>query len=243
MAYGLAAIRYIRDENTIQSMTTNNSKLFKSQKSLMAKTEVELAAYQTRQIGNNCSFHAITAGIQLLLNYKIDPNTLAQEINAEWWRGSFMRVFPNWAVTPRMQVRIIDYLAQTRNLPIGAIYTRGTIPQLLQMLSDPNTIPIITLIWLWGQAPAIYYADNPNNLNQANKAQGHTMALAAYDPDHISGDLFHTPWGFINSWRDKAQHLYWMTEADFIKAWRFYLPRIGPNPLVLLQSTPHLKIN
>jgi hypothetical protein len=67
-------------------MTTNGSELDKPQKYLMAKKEVELAFFQTRQIGNNCSFHAITAGIQLLLNYKIDPNTLAQEINAEWWR-------------------------------------------------------------------------------------------------------------------------------------------------------------
>ena len=204
-------------------------------KTIRTKTVTELAGYQTRQSGNNCSFHAISAGIQLLLDYKINPNTLATEINQQWWRGNFMRVFPNWAVTPRMQVRIIDYLAKTRNLPIRGLFRNSTLSECLQILLDPNTVPIITLIWLWGQAPPIYYGDSQLNFNKTKKAQGHTMILAAYDPNHISGEGLHTPWGFINSWRDDAQHLFWMTEADFTKAWHFPFPGIGLNPMVLLQ--------
>lgn len=208
----------------------------KLKKTIKAKTEAELAAYQTQQTGNNCSFHAISVGVQILLDTTIDPNALAKEINRQWWRGRFMRVFPNWAVTPRMQVRIIDYLAKTRNLPISASYHNGTLFKLHQALSDPSCVPIITLIWLWGQAPPIYYADSQLNFNKTNKAQGHTMMLAAYDPKHFSVGEISTPWGFINSWRNKAQHLYWMSEIDFSKAWGFSLPGIGENPLVLLKT-------
>jgi len=204
-------------------------------KTIGAKTITELAAYQTQQTGNNCSFHAISVGIQLLLNYKINPEVLAQEVNRQWWRGHFMRIFPNWAVTPRMQVRIIDYLAKTRNLPIRGTFHYATVSECLQALSDQSCIPLITLIWLWGQAPPIYYADSQLNFNKTKKAQGHTMVLAAYDPHHVSGEGLQTPWGFINSWRDDAQHLFWMTESDFTKAWHFTFPGIGPNPLVLLQ--------
>ena len=204
-------------------------------RTIRAKSISELAAYQTRQTGNNCSFHAISVGIQLLLNYKINPDALAQEVNRQWWRGHFMRIFPNWAVTPRMQIRIISYLAKSRNLPIRGTFRYGTVPECFQALSDQTCVPILTLIWLWEQAPPIYYADSSVNFNQTKKAQGHTMVLAAYDPNHISGESLQTPWGFINSWREDAHHLFWMTEADFTKAWQFPLPGIGPNPLVLLQ--------
>lgn len=218
-------------------MISNESEPAKPQKSLLAKSEAELATYQTRQTGNNCSFHAISVGIQLLLNYKIDPSTLAQEINRQWWRGKFMRVIPNWAVTPQMQVRIIQYLAESRNLPIRATYLKGTLPKLEQFLSNPTAVPIITLVWLWGQAPPIYYADSAVNVNQTDAAQGHTMVVAAYDPYHFSGGNLHTPWGFINSWRSHARNLYWMSEEDFSRVWGTSLPIIGANPLVLLQST------
>lgn len=204
-------------------------------KTIGAKTVAELATYQTKQIGNNCSMHAISAGIKILINYKIDPQSLTQEINQLWWRGRFMRVLPNWAVTPRMQVCIIEHLAKSRNLPIRSSFQNGTVSELKRVLSEPLSAALITLIWLWGQAPPIYYADSHLNTNKTVKAQGHTMVLAAYNPNHSSGS-YHTPWGFINSWRNNAQSLYWMAEADFLKAWQFSLPGIGQNPLVLLQN-------
>jgi len=216
-------------------MASFNLETISSAKTLKAKTISELAAYQTRQTGNNCSFHSISVGVQLLLNTQINPDSLANEVNQQWWRGRFMRIFPNWAVTPRMQVRIIDYLAKSRNLPIRGSFHYGTIAKCIQALSDQSCVPLITLIWLWGKAPPIYFGDTQKNYNLTSKAQGHTMVLAAYDPNHHSGDVLHTPWGFINSWRDDAQNLFWMTASDFETAWHFNFPRIGPNPLVLMQ--------
>lgn len=63
------------------------------------------------------------------------------------------------------------------------------------------------------------------------------MILAAYDPDHQVDSQFYTPWGFINPWQANTDQLFWMREADFYKAWRFPLPLIGPNPLVLIRKT------
>ena len=63
------------------------------------------------------------------------------------------------------------------------------------------------------------------------------MILAAYDPDHLADDQFSTPWGFINPWLANSKQLFWMRDDDFRKSWRFPLPLVGPNPLVLIQKT------
>lgn len=208
-----------------------------TRKTLLARKESELAAYQVRQVGNTCSFHAIAVALRLLLDYEIDPVELSEKVNNLWWRGRFMRVVPNWAVTPRMQVRIVRYLARENDLPITAFYTHGNIALLPAILSDPDFISLITLLWWWRQAPPIYRGDTTQNYNKTKKPGGHTMILAAYDPDHRAGDQFFTPWGFINPWLSGAKQLFWMRDDDFRKAWRFPLPLIGPNPLVLIHRT------
>ena len=62
------------------------------------------------------------------------------------------------------------------------------------------------------------------------------MILAAHDPDHQTDHQFNTPWGFINPWRNNAEVLFWMRDQDFRKAWRFPIPLIGPNPLVVIRK-------
>jgi len=207
-----------------------------SRQTLHGLEEGRLAACQMRQVGNTCSFHVIAAGLRLLLDVNIDPGQLSNEIDRLWWRGRLMRVFPGWAVTPRMQVRIVRHLARTQHLPVTASYHKGD-PELLPgLLSDPDIIPIVTLIWLPRQAPPIYYDGSAWNRNYTRAAGGHSMIFAAFDPTHKAGKgQKSTPWGFINSWENHPQHLFWMTDADFRKAWRFWLPGIGPNPLVLLR--------
>jgi hypothetical protein len=71
-------------------------------------------------------------------------------------------------------------------------------------------------------------------MNKTRRASGHTMILAAYDSKHRVGGKFLTPWGFINSWRSNVHDLFWMRDADFRKAWRFWLPGVGPNPVVFI---------
>ena len=208
-----------------------------ARKTLHQKSEAELAAMQVRQVGNTCSFHAISVAWRMLLDYPIDPMALSEEVNRLWRRGRMMRVFPNWAVTPRMQVRILRYLAKTRGLPIKANNQHGNVGALPLLLSDPNVIPLITLLWLCGKAPPIYLGDTIKNFNASSKMGGHTMILAAYDPDHLSGEQLSTSWGFINPWAANTDQLFWMTADDFQRAWRFPLPLIGPNPLVLIRRT------
>ncbi len=212
-----------------------------SRNTLLGKTELELASLQTEQVGNACSFHAISAATQLLVNRTFDPQHLSQVVNQRWWRGQFMRIAPNWAVTPRMQKRIVHFLAKKYHLPVVAKYQSSEPNALLGHLLNPkhDAIPIITLTWLWHQAPPIYYGDSKHNMNKTRRAGGHTMVLAAYDSTHRAGGQLLTPWGFINSWRSNVDALFWMTDADFRKAWRFWLPGVGPNPVVFISRADH----
>lgn len=211
--------------------------MYPSNTTLHAKAENELANYQTQQTGNTCAFHVISAGIRLLLNHTIDPIALSDEVNRLWWKARFMRVVPNWAVTPRMQVRIVQHLARTRSLPINATFQKGDPDLLPGLLADLTSVPIITLLWRRHQAPPIYLGNTTQNFNTTLSTGGHSMLLAAYDPEHSAQGLFSTPWGFINPWMDQATHLFWMRDEDFRQAWCFWLPRVGPNPLVVIQRT------
>ena len=208
-----------------------------TRKTLHHKNEPELAGYQVRQVGNSCSFHAISVALRMLLNVTIEPMALSDEINQLWWRGRFMRVAPNWAVTPRMQVRIVKYLADKYSLPVTATYQHGSPESLPSVLEELTSIPLITLIWLRKKAPPIYLGETRQNFNGTKSMGGHTMILAANDPDHMADDQFSTPWGFINPWKDNTTTLFWIKDEDFQKAWRFWLPFVGPNPLVLIQRT------
>jgi len=204
---------------------------------LQQKPEPELAAYQVLQVGNTCTFHAIAVALDLLVNHPLDPQALSEEADRLWWRGRLLRVAPSWAVTPRMQVRMVKYLAEKHYLPISATYRRGKPETLPEVLSTSNCVPIITLTWLWQQAPPIYLGKTTQNFNPMRGAGAHSMILAAYDPDHQAVDGFTTPWGFINPWKTNASSLFWMTDGDFRKAWRFWLPGMGPNPMVLISRT------
>jgi len=205
-----------------------------ARKTLKTKSEAELAALQVKQVGNTCSFHAIAVALRLLLDYEINPDELSKEVNDLWWQGRFMRVAPDWAVTPRMQVRIVRYLVKKEKLPVTAFYYHGKVETLPLILTNPDAVPLVTLLWTWRNAPPIYLGDTTHNYNKTNKMGGHTMILAAYDPDHRADDQFSTPWGFINPWMANAKQLFWMRDDDFRKAWQFPLPFVGPNPLVMI---------
>ena len=206
-------------------------------KTLHGLTEKELARLQNRQEGNTCTLHAITTALRMLVNFEYDPMILSEEVDRLWRHGRLMRVFPGWAVTPRQQARILRYLAKTYDLPVDAVYHKGTPEILPGLLMDESVIPIITLTWLWNQAPPIYYGQQPSNRNSSRKPGGHSMIFAAFDPEHMVDQSFPAPWGFINPWKDEATDLYWMEDHDFKKAWGFTVPFNGPNPIVLIHKT------
>lgn len=206
-------------------------------KMLHGMTEKDLASLQNRQVGNTCTLHAITTALRMLLNFEYDPAELSDEVDRLWRRGRWMRVFPGWAVTPRQQVRILRYLAKQHQLPVDAVFHKGTPEILPGLLLDERVIPIVTLTWLWNQAPPIFYGQEPRNRNASRKVGGHSMIFSAYDPNHLVNQSFTAPWGFINPWKDDATHLYWMRDQDFRKAWGFTVPFNGPRPLVLIHKT------
>ncbi len=202
---------------------------------LLTKSEAELAFYQKLQIGNSCSFHAITTAVKMLLAVEIDPQELSDEVDHLWWRFKPMRTFPGWAVTPTNQKQIVKYLAESRNLPIKATFSHANVETLREVIGYANAVPIITLLWVWGQAPGIYLGNASINHNTSSAANGHTMVMAAYDPEHFNYGVGSTPWGLINSWVNNSQQLFWMTDEAFQRTWNFFLPFVGPNPLVSVE--------
>jgi len=205
--------------------------------SYRAMPEDQLARFQTLQKGNDCTLHAISAALQMLCGAYFKPEDLIEETNRLWWRGRIFRVFPKWAVTPRMQARFVNYLAKRHQLPVKAEFHHLD-PEALQKLTDEHdTIALVTIYWLRKQAPPIYYDKRPQNYNETSTAGGHTMLFAAYDTLHKNSPGRATPWGFINSWVQGGNALFWMTDHDFKKSWGIKLPLIGNHATVLIQHT------
>lgn len=202
-----------------------------SLKDLPAST---LAQYQTKQVGNDCALHAIASAIDLLAGKKFRPDYLIKEIDALWWKGRFYRVLPGWAVTPRMQARIVRYLSKRFHLGLDARYLH-TSPEILRNLPfDPDVAALVTLYWPARQVPPIYKGETLLNFNGTQKMGGHTMLFAMFDPSHQSGGKLSTPWGFINSWSDGGNDLYWMEDQIFRRAWAAPIPLIGNHATVLI---------
>lgn len=203
--------------------------------SLRAMSESQLAAYQSLQKGNDCTLHAISAAIEILCGILLKPEDLIEETNRLWWRGRLFRIFPKWAVAPGMQARYVNYLAKKHHLPIRAKKLHLDPETLLELNQDPNKVALVTLLWLRDKAPAIYYAKRPINVNPDQSIGGHTMLFAIYDPLHQNGPGRHTPWGFINSWVDGGNALFWMTDSDFKASWGLKVPIVGNHATVIIE--------
>lgn len=201
--------------------------------SLRSLPEKNLAKFQSQQTGNDCAIHSLVAAVELLTNFRLDPQEIIKEINRIWWHGRFFRLAPKSGVTPPMQVRLLGYLAKKHDLPLTANLFHLS-PELLQATAEAETLAsLVTIYWWFGHSPAIYYMNGPKNYNALKGAGGHTMVFAAYDPEHYSGDV-HTPWGFINSWITRGTGLFWMEDKAFQKAWGTPIPHWGKNATVVI---------
>lgn len=201
--------------------------------SLRSLPEKNLAKFQSQQTGNDCAIHSLVAGVELLTNFRLDPQEIIKDINRIWWHGRFFRLAPKSGVTPPMQVRLLGYLAKKHDLPLTANLFHLS-PELLQATAEAETLAsLVTIYWWFGHSPAIYYMNGPKNYNALKGAGGHTMVFAAYDPEHYSGDV-HTPWGFINSWITQGTGLFWMEDKAFQKAWGTPIPHWGKNATVVI---------
>ncbi len=146
--------------------------------------------------------------------------------------GAVRRVFPGWATTPRMSAGLIRRFGRDQGRRLWTKVRSGTADDLRQAIAAPRTAALVTVGWNRAMADLIRMDHPKRGLLPLSKLAvtawpftAHTMIAAAYDPDHTStgpdGEVVSTPWGFINSWTNPVDKLFWMAEDDFAAIWGF----------------------
>jgi hypothetical protein len=206
---------------------------------LAGKSESELARYQQFQIGNTCALHCISTAIQILTGRIIHPSELAEELDAlpflrrlpyRWWKDG--------PVSPIQQVTRIRKLTKELNLPLSTKLTHPIPNELIVLIREPDTVALVTIGWLKGNAPAITLGDGNTSYADNSQINWHTMVPAAYDPTRRDIAGLVKPWGFINSWVNQGDKLFWIPDADFIRSWSFYTPFGGCRSTVIITLHP-----
>jgi hypothetical protein len=189
------------------------------------KSETQLAAFQQRQVGNTCAAHAIAAAVNLAFNLGLEGKQIGSDAYANWWRG-WGNPF-HAGIPPYAQINLLKHLAEVKKIPLEPHHYSWDPQRWLEVLRQPNQLLLITLFWLARPAPLtralekwkfprITYNLGDENYTQPNGViiTGHTMLLAAYDPQHITHGGKTRPWGFVNSWIDGGNYLFWMGDED-----------------------------
>ena len=170
-------------------------------------SEAELASFQTLQQGNDCALHAISSAIRLLTDACYVPADLIKLADRLWWVARFYRLYPGGGIFPHMQVGLLNYLIRRDRLSLSA--PLSPLPDILRNLPyDDDLAALVTVYWLPRRAPGIFRRQLQLQLQFGEQPGGPHNALSAYDPDHYSGEKWHTPWGFINSWIDGGTDLF-----------------------------------
>ncbi|HZU87365.1 MAG TPA: hypothetical protein VFF78_07765 [Anaerolineaceae bacterium] len=189
------------------------------------KNESQLAAFQQAQIGNTCAAHAIAAALNLACGLHLDGRELGRTAYANWWRlwGNPFHA----GIPPYAQIALLKHLRKTYRLDLDIKHFSWDPQRWLEPLAQPDRLLLVTFYWLARPAflarvcknwkyPRITYGRASDNLTNTDGIiiTGHTMLLAAYDPGHttFSGEI--RPWGFINSWMDGGNTLFWMGDKD-----------------------------
>ncbi len=189
------------------------------------KAEAELARYQQAQVGNTCAAHAVSAGINLAFGCTLDGRKIGRQAYAKWWRG--------WAnplragIPPYAQINLLNYLRKANSLNLETRHYSWNPERWREALAQPDRLLLITFYWLARPAPLagwlknwphphITYGPGDDDQTQTNGVfiTGHTMLLAACDPQHLTRGGKPRPWGFINSWISGGKYLYWMADED-----------------------------
>jgi hypothetical protein len=191
--------------------------------------ESDLAVWQQKQSGNNCSFHAVCTALNMLMDSDLDGNKIASSVRNHWFPHSIFRyLYYPWAgMHPHQQRNLIKSLANRYSLPITAKVTHSTYQGLIEYLRKPDHVVLINIAWFWKAAPIYHGPQLTAGKIKPQLLSGHAMLLAAYDDAHQDRGGHIRPWGFINSWSNgkdlKNKWLYWMDDASFHKAWNFNL--------------------
>lgn len=202
-------------------------------------TEIDLAGLQRLQAGNSCVPHSLCAAFQLLTGREIDPRELDAELNLlPFFSRLRYRSWNNGPVTPLQQVALARTLASNLDLQVTARLAHPEPSGLVDLIRQPATAVLVTIGWWKHHPPGIFRGTDTVSQADGSGTQWHTMLAAAYDPGHRDSSGNERPWGFVNSWVDRGETLFWMSDADFLRSWQFYTPFGGRRPAVILQRTP-----
>lgn len=224
-----------------------------------------LASFQKHQGStNDCAAYSIGAAFSLLrggqrVDYVQVARFASRRTSLHWGMlaglvgilfGRGLRLWPGGPITPHQQANLAKTLARQRKVRLDASVKTGSLADLLAYLKQPNTAVLVTLAWDDEYLPRIAYPNGtmyrfgkvdslklgPVKIRYPFAA--HVVLLAAYDPGRtaqIGNEVIHTPWGFINSWMDDADDLFWLPEYDLLKAWGYNI-RIGSNKIVVITT-------
>lgn len=203
-------------------------------------TPKDLAQYQQSQTGNSCAVCSACAAINLLFGTHIlAPYWIQTVDNLPVFQILNMRLFKNGPTTPQQQMNLIRWISGTEGISsVNVRQISATREELLNILQSPNQAALVTIGWLFRKAPEIVYGSTTNNYNALGKRFGyHTMLAGAYHPTHICADGLARPWGFINSWTNGGDELFWMSEAEFLRSWSIFTPFGGIRSTVVITRT------
>ncbi len=185
-------------------------------------SEARLAAYQGDQgSSNHCAKFAAASALKLLYEIQVAGEDLVAWVQDRPLKGTGrFTIFGN---------NNGSLVFQTANLLRQLARMLGIIPRiqcrisdtsdLLALLTEANTLALISLTYFQGNEPLIAKGQNiTSSLGPARFLGGHIMIPAAFDPGHVNQFGIGTPWGFLSSWGSNDQ-LYWMTESDFQRTW------------------------
>lgn len=195
------------------------------------KNEAQLAVYQQTQAGNTCAAHAIAAALNLAFGLALDGQALGRMAYANWWRlwGNPFRA----GIPPYAQINLLKQQSKAHALNLRTQSFSPDPKKWPEVLTQPDRLLLVTFYW-WARPaflagickkwnyPRITYGRAEDNLTNPDGflITGHTMLLAAYDPQHTTFNNKEVrPWGFINSWMSGGSSLFWMADSD-LQFWR-----------------------
>jgi WXG100 family type VII secretion target len=198
----------------------------------------DLAGFQENQgMTNNCGEYAAAAALDMLFGGNrftgTDLTAFADaSTNLLPWLGR--RMFQNGPTMPPQQANLINDYAAANHLPVEATATTIDREGLIRMLETPDQTLMVTISYGNDWQPTL----TSNGVSQvplppgALPYSGHVMVLAAYEEN--GGN---PRWGFVNSWVDGGSDIYWMTDADFQRAWNYDGFMMGNNNVVVVRDT------
>lgn len=185
-------------------------------------SEQQLAAYQQDQgTSNHCAKYAAASALNMLFGIVLTGSDLVEWVESRPMKGTgrYTILGNHYGSLVYQTANLVRELGRQAGLPIAVKSQARRVSDLLEALTEQNSLTLVTLTYFKGKEPVISRGENTiSSLAPAGWVGGHILIPAAYDPEHHDQAGRGTPWGFLSSWGSK--HLiYWMTDAEFASSW------------------------